>query len=152
MASEIAAALGAARVVWDPDGLRSLLEDTGGKPWRLEGDLDWPATEAVRIVSAGFEDGTSLAVAALRPAGAGGHDAETVVGFLVTPDGEPQPLHEVLISTELGPDGHARRLGLELYEDEDLMPLRAAADGEVEMAFRLEGRRGRGRYDHLTGP
>jgi hypothetical protein len=50
-------------------------------------------------------------------------------------------LHEVLLSTEYGPDGRARRLGLELYEGPDGPPLRVAADrvGTVEEASEDDG-------------
>jgi hypothetical protein len=149
--SGVALALGSLRVVWDADALRSLETAAESPPWRLDGEVDWSANEALRVVSAGFEDGAVLAVAALRPAGAAGHDADTVAGVLVEPDGSDRAMHEVLISTETGPDGRVRRVGLELYEEEELMPLRVAADGDGLMEFRLEGRRGHGRFDLLQG-
>ena len=141
-----------ARVVWDLERLGSVDAGEGQPPWHLEAEPDWSAVEALRLLSASFDDGSGLVVAALRPAGAAGHDAEVVGGFLVGPEGEPRPLHEVLISTERGPDGAVRRLGLELYEEEGAIPLRVAADGTREMSVRIDGRAGSGRYEVLTGP
>ena len=141
-----------ARVVWDLERLGSIGAADVEPLWTIEAEPDWSAVEALRLLSASFEDGSGLAVAALRPAGAAGHDAEAVGGFLLGPEGEPRTLHEVLISTERGPDGAVRRLGLELYEEEDAIPLRVAADGEREMSVRIGGRAGTGRYEVLTGP
>jgi hypothetical protein len=143
--------VGGARVVWDLERLRAVGPGDEAA-WRIETEPDWSTVEALRLLWASFEDGSGLAVAALRPTGAAGHDAEAVAGFLVDPEGEPRPLQEVLISTEHGPDGAPRRLGLELYEEEGAIPLRVAADGEREVSVRIDGRAGKGRYEVLTGP
>ena len=76
------------------------------------------------MISASFDDGALLAVAAVRPAGVEGHDAEAVGAVLVAPDGEATRLHEALLSTEYDADGRARRLGLELYEGPGEPPVR----------------------------
>lgn len=152
MADELAVELGDLRVVWDADLLGALSGEGAGSPWRLEGEPDWGAVAALRVISAAFADGSAIAVAALRPAGASGHDAETVAALLIGPDGEPRAPREVLISTELGPGGEPRRLGLEIYEDEDSAPVRVAADGAREMSFRVDGTSGHGLYEVVTGP
>jgi hypothetical protein len=129
------------RVQWDVEALRELR--TAGKrrgadeappTWRVDAEPDWQATSALRVISASFEDGALLAVAALRPREAEGHDADAVGAILISPEGEVVRLHEVLLSTEYGRDGRARRLGLELYERSDGPPIRVAADrdGTVE--------------------
>ena len=80
------------------------------------------------MISASFDDGALLAVAALRPRGAAGHDADAVGAVLVSPEGEVARPHEALLSTEYGPDGEPAALGLELYEDPTGPPLRVVAD------------------------
>jgi hypothetical protein len=157
---------GALHVTWNPDALEA---HAGGEPqarrrspWTVEGKVDWELAEEVRLVSAVFEDGRELAIAAARPRGAAGHDQDTVAARLLR-GGEPVPVAEVLLSTEYDPEGLARRLGVELVLDPDSPPLRIAAnrEGEVDvrcedgrretavMIFRLEGGRGAGLYEVL---
>ncbi len=112
------------RIEWDLEALRELSAnkphpgaDQARPTWRLEQEPDWDLAGALRVLSASFDDGALLAVAALRPREAVGHDAEEVGAVLISPQGEATRLHEALLSTEYGPDGKARRLGLELYEE-----------------------------------
>ncbi len=67
-------------------------------------------------------------------------------------------LHEALLSTEYGPDGRARRLGLELYESSTDRPIRVVADRVAEarddadgertaLSLRMEGTPGAGLYE-----
>jgi len=122
------------RVEWDVGALRELAArqqpGTGHGPptWRLEREPDWERAGAVRLISATFDDGALLGVAALRPQGAAGHDADVIGAILISPEGEVAQLHEALLSTEYGPDGRARRLGLELYESSNGPPIRIVAD------------------------
>jgi hypothetical protein len=131
----------------------------GAEPWRLAGRLDPGEVESLRFLSGRLGDGRALAVAALRPAGAGGHGDEVVAGLLGPADALER-LAAVLLSTEYGPDGLPRRVGLELYETEEAVPLRVAgtvmevtAQGEEEVRVRagLElrhgGARGGGIYE-----
>ncbi len=158
----------ALRVEWDVESLREL-RNAGARPdadearprWRLEGEPDWEQISALRLISASFDDGALLAVAALRPRLADGHDAETVGAILISPEGEVIRLHDALLSTEYGPDGRVRRFGLELYEGSDRPPIRVAADrvGTVEGAseggageeaplrLRMEGTPGTGLHE-----
>jgi hypothetical protein len=122
--AETLAALGPAALDADP-------------PWALGGELDWDEVEALRIFSARLGSERLLAVVALRPAGAGGHGDEVVAGALG--DGsEFEQLEEALISTEAGPDGKLRRIGLELYRAESGLPLRVAGEA-VGASARVEG-------------
>jgi hypothetical protein len=151
------------RIDWDRDRLRSLAEtepDYEGPPaWR---DVSWGGTGLLRMISAAFEDGSLLAVAALRPEAASGHDEEAVGALLARPGEEPAGVGEALLSTEYAADQGVKRVGLELYEDPDAAPVRVAADldGDVMdelhdggaravMDFRMEGIHGRGLYESL---
>jgi hypothetical protein len=154
------------RLTWD----RGIAESLAGggpagqarSPWRGADGVDWEGVEALRLVSAVFEDGRTLAVAALRPRGAPGHDADSV-GHHFVEAGEPVDLVDALLSTEYDADGLPRRIGLELWAEDDTPPARVAADrkGEAEvsgdgvrrevalMSFRLEGTGGIGLYEVL---
>jgi hypothetical protein len=141
----------ALRIDWDPECLRELQRkgqyQRGGTPdrcWSLAADPDWGAVRELSLLSACFNDGALLAVAALRPREANGHDADLVEGVMVSPDGDTVRLHEVLLSREYGPDGKARRLGLELYERVDGPPVRLAADRVATEGETAEGAGGGG--------
>lgn len=155
----------ALRVEWNVEALRELSAAPGhqdaseARPtWRLEREPDWERARALRVISASFDDGALLAVAALRPRGAAGHDADAVGAVLVSAQGEVAQLHDALLSTEYGPDGRARRLGLELYEDPAGPPIRIVADrvadarqgagGErTALRLRMEGTAGTGLHE-----
>ena len=145
---------GGVAVVWDLDALEGVgrLE---GRPFDLEPRLDPGRWELARILSAALEDGRLLAVAAMRPVGASGHGAERVAGALVR-DRRAAVLDEVLLSVEYDAAGAARRVGLELYEAPDSLPLRVAGDrhaitgeGDVALHLRAEGVEGAGRLSVL---
>lgn len=153
----------------DREKLAALAEpDADTSPWDIEGAIDWGRAELVRLISASLEDGTLVAVAALRPSGSGDHGSDLVAGLLSDGEGALAPLHEALISTEFGPDGRPRRIGLELYPDAESAPVRVAAEIDAEGAERhatnswacelagLEvrsgGHTGRGLYETLTSP
>lgn len=157
------------RVEWDVEALRELNatqrdpDAAEARPiWRLDAEPDWDRAGALRVISASFDDGALLAVAAVRPAGAEGHDAEAIGAVLVAPEGETTQLQDALVSTEYGPDGRARRLGLELYEDPTDPPVRVVADrvaqaregagGErTALRLRMEGTSGSGLYELMPG-
>ena len=157
------------RLEWDVDALRELADrdqrDVSGAQatWRLEGEPDWQHASALRLISAAFDDGSLLGVAALRPPEAAGHDADAVEALLISPEGEVTHLQEALLSTEYGPDGTARRLGLELYQDAGGPPVRVAADraGKVHEAeggersaltLRMDGTPGTGLHELVRAP
>jgi hypothetical protein len=159
----------AVRLEWDVEALRKLGlpsppgADQAQPAWRLDTEPDWERAGALRVISAGFEDGAILAVAALRPRETAGHDAEAVGAVLLSAEGDATQVHEALLSTEYGPNGKARRLGLELYEGPADPPIRVAADrlaegregpGGERTAFKLtmEGTPGTGLYELRPGP
>jgi hypothetical protein len=115
------------RFDWPLERLLELDPSASRPAWELAGELDWDEVETVRLLSGRFDDGRAIALAALRPRGAEGHGDEAVFGVLVS-DGEAESLSEALISTEYGPDGAVRRIGLELYREHDGLPLRVAGD------------------------
>lgn len=119
------------RVEWRADALAAF--EPGAAPrapaWGLGGELDWDEVAALRVLSGRLGDGRLIALAALRPSGATGHGEELVRGLLGAP-GELAPLAEALLSTEYGPDGAARRVGLELYREPGGLALRIAGDAD----------------------
>jgi hypothetical protein len=149
---------------WNPDSLGHLDGELGDPtPWQLEGELDWDEVDLIRVLSARFDDGRLLGLAALRPAGAAGHGEEIVVSALVDPEGRVEPVAETLLSVEYDGSGLPRRAGLELYRGEGSIPLRVAGNatgserdsqGQLEristaLSLRLTGAAGRGRLDLL---
>jgi hypothetical protein len=149
---------------WDSEALTRLDEQAAAgpnTPWLLDGELDWDEVELIRVLSAKFDDGRLLGVAAIRPKGAEGHGDELVVSALVDADGAVEPVSETLLSVEYDGAGKPRRAGLELYRGEGSIPLRAAGDataiettgdGSLErtsaaLRMRLAGAQGVGRLD-----
>jgi hypothetical protein len=152
------------RLAWDRGSAESLAAAGTGEgrrsPWRLEGELDAGADAELRLISAAFDDGRALALAALRPRGAAGHDLDSVAQHLEE-SGRPIVVGEALLSTEYDAEGLPRRAGIELWADPESPPLRLAGDrqGDVElvggdfrrrlarMSFRLDGASGAGAYE-----
>jgi hypothetical protein len=162
---EFAAPSGAAlRLEWSAEALLELGADAGPEPlWTLGGELDWDQIDRLRTVSARLDDDSLIAVAALRPAGSDGHGDELVAGALGNADGLER-LDETLLSTETGPDGTLRRIGLELWRGDGGIAVRVAGDvtdaGEggpagirrrwSRLAVRSAGRTGTGVIDTLS--
>lgn len=151
---ELAGEDGRALVIeWDREALDALRTNPEASPaWRIvEGSPPQPG--ALRVISAAFDDGSALALAGVRAPDAPGHGQDVVSGVLVDPDGGQESLTEALISTEYGPDGRVRRIGLELYSKPDAAPIRVAADagepraGGDRMSFRKDGTPGSGALD-----
>jgi hypothetical protein len=153
------------RIDWTSEALAALDPGAPGETpvWRLGGELDWDEVEALRVFSGRLDDGRLLAIAAVRPADAGGHGEEVVAGLLGDSTGF-DPLAETLLSTEYGGDGLPGRIGLELYRDGSDLPVRIAGDvtatgaseqGGVRrtsaaLALRASGSAGAGILDVLT--
>ena len=129
-----------------------------GHSW---GTADWSRIALTRSLSAWLEDGTSLTVATVRPAGAESHADEATWGALLDAEGTI-PLADPRVSTTYDADGHQRRAGLELWVgEEDDYPRRGAGQvlcgSSVELGqlrldcaffvWQLDGREGVGRYD-----
>ena len=135
--------------------------DCLGQRGRAWGTADWNRIALTRSVSAWLEDGTSLTVTAVRPAGAENHADEATWGALLDAEGTI-PLADPRLSTTYDADGHQRRAGLELWVgEEDDYPRRGAGQvlcgSSVELGqlrldcaffvWQLDGRDGIGRYD-----
>jgi hypothetical protein len=148
------------RLRWDPVAT----EDDGpaATAWELESQPDWRHLEGIRLVSAQFDDGSVLGVAALRPREARGHGDDVVIARLVGAEGEETTTSDALVSVEYDAGGAPRRLGIELWPEPDSAPLRVAADREadtegrsaggrdaVALNFRLDGAAGIGLYEVL---
>jgi hypothetical protein len=107
----------------------------------------------VRKISCELEDGAKLTIVAERPRGAG-HGEESVSAELVRDEG-PVEIAEARLTTEYGPDGQARRFGIELLlPGEEEPPLRGAGvlreDGGFD--FSLEGVAGVASYSEGSDP
>ncbi|MFL5891595.1 MAG: hypothetical protein ACJ75I_02540 [Solirubrobacterales bacterium] len=139
------------RLRWSPDV---------GETWVVASEPDWGRLEGIRLVSAAFEDGAVLGVAAIRPRNANGHGDDVLAARFVDAEGNQTDTSDALVSVEYDAARRPRRLGIELWPDSDLPPLRIAADREpteelreeremVPMALRLDGVGGRGTYETL---
>lgn len=139
-----------------------------GRQW---GSVPWKKIELARSVSAWFEPGRAVMLAALRPAGGAGHADEALTAHLIEPgsdgeDTEPAVVEiaEPRLSTVYDGEGRQKRAGMELWRDEDDGFARRIAGEAVcgtslelgrltlDAAFfrwRMEGRVGVGRYDVL---
>jgi len=149
-------------VVWDRAAVKAIAKEGVQEEatWRLEGELR-PGFSALRVISGATDDGALLLLCAARPEGATHHDEEAVAALVVAPEGEPEEIEEALVSTEYTADGSIRRLGLELYKENDDYPVRAAGDAtdtastegdggrrdRAELAFRLDGSAGAALYE-----
>jgi hypothetical protein len=137
-----------------------------GRTVRTSGELDWDRIELVRSLCAVLEDGSLLAVAAARPAGASGHGEEAASALLLDPEASLTRFEEALLSTEYDSGGCQRRAGVELWgSDEDAAALRGAgvrvggAAAELGgtrletafFSFTLDGAPGTARYDLMRG-
>jgi hypothetical protein len=139
-------------------GARVRLRWVPPSAWELESEPDWSGLEGIRLVSAVFEDGTILGVAAIRPREARGHGDDAVAARFLDAEGTRTATSDALLSVEYDSARVPRRLGIELWPGADSPPLRIAADREpgdvdkrdaVDMTFRLGGVAGRGTYETL---
>jgi hypothetical protein len=120
----------------------------------------WAELDAVRLVSAVFDDEHAVVLAARRPRGAIGHGQELVVAHLLA-GGELFGVEEARLSTVYDAHGRQRSVGLELWLPGEDFPRRASGSVraglslELEelrvdagvVAWRMEGRDGAGSYE-----
>ncbi|HEY4279874.1 MAG TPA: hypothetical protein VGM91_16735 [Conexibacter sp.] len=148
-------------------GERSWPIDCLGQRGHQWGAPDWTQLDLTRTLSVWLDDDHGVTLTAVRPRGADGHEEELVSAFLL--QDEPVAIDDPRLSTAHGADGRHERAGLELWisdsddEDDQRAPLRAAGEavcgttfelGELRLdcaffTWRMEGRRGVGRYDLL---
>jgi hypothetical protein len=145
-------------VSFEATGARVRLRWNPPSAWELQSEPDWSGLEGIRLVSAVFEDGATLGVAAIRPRDARGHGDDAVAARFLDADGARTATSDAFLSVEYDSARVPRRLGIEVWPDPDAAPLRIAADREpgdvddrdaVDMTFRLGGVAGRGTYETL---
>lgn len=156
---ELGGADEAVRLRWEPTSAEDEMRDEAPSAWTLEAEPDWRRLEGIRLVSARFDDGRTLGVAAVRPREARGHGDDVVIARLLDADGVETTTSDALVSVEYDDAGRARRLGIELWPEPESGPLRIAADrpadtdrhtsegAAVGMDFRLDGIGGIGLYE-----
>src|SRR4051812_30728649 len=71
--------------------------------WEVASQPDWGRLEGIRLVSAAFEDGAALAVAAVRPRDARGHGDDAVTARFVDAEGLQITTSDALVSVEYDP-------------------------------------------------
>ena len=123
----------------------------------------WEELDAVRSVSALFDEGHALLALARRPRGALGHSDELIVAWLIQ-DGEALGVEDARISTVYDAEGRQRSAGLELWLPGEEFPRRAsgtvAAGSSLELQglnvhaavfrWRMEEREGLGAYELMV--
>ncbi|MBV9714013.1 MAG: hypothetical protein JOZ64_01425 [Solirubrobacterales bacterium] len=123
---------------FDPVGAGHELSTLGCRSLRGDG-VDVSRYGSLRAVTAWFEPGLGLALAALRPRRAKGQEADLVSAAVLDPDGAGA-VEDPRLSTAYTAEGWPVRAGLELWvagEDEQLQVRRAAGEatgGRVESA------------------
>jgi hypothetical protein len=135
--------------------------DCFGQRGRSWGVADWSRIALTRSLAAWLDNGSSLTVAAVRPADAESHADEAVWAALLDAEGSVG-VDDPRVSTVYDGDGHQRRAGLELWVSaDDDYPRRAAGQvlcgSSVELGqlrldcaffvWQVDGREGVGRYD-----
>lgn len=120
----------------------------------------WEELDALRGISAIFDDGHALLAVARRPRGAVGHEAERVEAVILE-EGNALAVEDARLSTVYDGEGRQRSAGLELWLPGEDFPRRAfgtVAGGttlQLEQlrvnatifSWRMEGRTGAGAYD-----
>jgi hypothetical protein len=123
----------------------------------------WDELDAVRSISALFDERHALLAIGRRPRGALGHDAEHVEAWLLD-DGVPLAIEDARISTVYDGEGRQRSAGLELWLPGEENPLRGSGSvvagsslaleaADVHAAvfrWRLGDREGAGSYELMT--
>lgn len=101
---------------FDLDGARREVECLGRRGSRSGVELS--RYESIRDISAWFAPAEGLALTALRPRGAAGHDRDIVVASVFDSTGAVQ-IADPRLSTTYTADGLPARAGLELWLEED---------------------------------
>ena len=98
----------------------------------------WGELDAVRSISALFDEGNALLALARRPRGVLGHGDELTVAWLIQ-DGETLGVDDARISTVYDSDGRQRSAGLELWLPGEEFPRRASGTVAAGSSLELEG-------------
>jgi hypothetical protein len=100
----------------------------------------WAELDAVRLVSALFDEENAVLLAARRPHGAVGHGQELVKAHLWSA-GELLDVEDARISTVYDAQGRQRSVGLELWLPGEDFPRRASGSVRAGLSLALEGLR-----------
>ena len=125
------------RVSGNADGVRV---DCLGTATETVAPPHWDDLDALRGVSALFDEENALVALARRPRGAVGHGQERVVAWLVSPGGA-QLVEDARISTVYDADGRQRSAGFELWLPGEDFPRRASGTAVAGTTLSLEGLR-----------
>ena len=98
---------------------------------------DWDALDALRSISAVFDERHAFLAVGRRPRGAVGHGMEETAGWLLA-DGEPIAVEDTRISTVYDGDGRQRSAGLELWLPEDEFPQRGSGTVVAGTSLKLD--------------
>jgi hypothetical protein len=99
---------------------------------------EWQELDALRALSAIFDEDNAFVALARRPRGAAGHDAEDVSAWLLA-EGEPVELSDTRISTVYDGGGRRRSAGLELWVPGEDFPERGSGTVVAGTSLALEG-------------
>jgi hypothetical protein len=100
----------------------------------------WDDLDALRGLSALFDEEHAVLALARRPRGAVGHGQEQVVAWLVS-GGDVRRVEDARISTVYDGDGRQRNAGLELWMPGEDFPRRASGTAVAGTTLTLEGLR-----------
>jgi hypothetical protein len=100
----------------------------------------WEELDALRGLSALFDEEHAVLALARRPRGVLGHGHEQVVAWLVTA-GDARRVEDARISTVYDGDGRQRNAGLELWMPGEDFPRRASGTAVAGTTLSLEGLR-----------
>jgi hypothetical protein len=100
----------------------------------------WDELDALRGLSALFDQETAVLALARRPRGAIGHGQEQVVAWLVS-SGEARLVEDARISTVYDGEGRQRTAGMELWMPGEDFPRRASGSAVAGTTLSLEGLR-----------
>ena len=98
----------------------------------------WEELDALRTISAVFDEEHAFLALGRRPRGAPGHDEEQVVGWLLQA-GEALAVEDSRISTVYDADGRQRSAGLELWLPGEEFPRRGSGTVVAGSSLSLEG-------------
>jgi hypothetical protein len=98
----------------------------------------WNELDALRTLSAVFDEQNAVLAVARRPRGVLGHGHELVTAHILSA-GEALPAEEARISTVYDGEGRQRSAGLELWLPEEDFPRRASGSVRAGLSLSLEG-------------
>jgi hypothetical protein len=100
----------------------------------------WDELDALRGLTALFDEETAVLALARRPRGAVGHGQEDIVAWLIS-GGDARRVEDARISTVYDGDGRQRNAGLELWMPGEDFPRRASGTAAAGTTLSLEGLR-----------